>query len=469
MQSFDEGTCSREQVPIGFLAANGTRDAPAHGAYVGFEWELGQFRFDVGPGSVGLPLDIVVSVKPLTELVTPRSNQTLLVPSTYYGVFVGDLDDGGNSFKRWFWDWKVVRSLHDNANEPWTEICYGGEQPQAAYNALASSGIEAVKMDVGWYNNRDWQFRPADWPHGFDFGQRAKAAGMNSSLYMGGTYLDCNLSTIACRDSEFAALANRYDEGWMTMWRTDTYTAPENPMPDTFQGVTNFLHIVDTLATTRPGFRYENCANGGRYKGFSTVRRFTFMTTNDQAMDGGTDYRASVWVDGYVLNPIQLKSDVQLLNYSVAFMSRTSMLGSIMLCCVDEAPCGQPGEAPAQPNAAFRQHVALYKARQRPILRGGSMYHILPKPDGMNWDGFQFYNRKLRQGSVFLFKPAADAASSKRIFLKGLDRATNYSLEYQDRVEQNVAVASGAELMDRGVLVSGLDGVQASEIIWIRG
>jgi hypothetical protein len=47
---------------------------------------------------------------------------------------------------------------------------------------------------------------------------------------MGGTYLDANLSTVAGRDLELHAVAERYDAGWMDMWRTDTFTAPENPL-----------------------------------------------------------------------------------------------------------------------------------------------------------------------------------------------------------------------------------------------
>eukprot|EP01052_Picozoa_sp_SAG31_P039271 SAG31_NODE_5412_length_2551_cov_1.276509_2_plen_126_part_00 len=82
----------------------------------------------------------------------------------------------------------------------------------------------------------------------------------------------------------------------------------------------------------------------------------------------------------------QLKSDVGLHPpHPVAFMARTSMLGAWQLCGVE-------------PNVtAYRQHLALYKTKQRPILRGGEMYHILPMADGVNWDGFQFFNRELNK------------------------------------------------------------------------
>ena len=53
----------------------------------------------------------------------PRPGTVFAVPAVYYGTYQGDLDDGGNRFKRWFWNYKITRSLHDNTNEPWSEVC----------------------------------------------------------------------------------------------------------------------------------------------------------------------------------------------------------------------------------------------------------------------------------------------------------------------------------------------------------
>lgn len=437
-------------IPLGMLSVGN-----AHGFYIGYEWELGSFGFSNGSD----PLAIGVTVSPFTENVTQGNNEIFNIPSVYYGTYNGDTDDAGNSFKKWFWDYKVPRSLHDNPSEPWTELCFdpGTTQPQSVYDNIAASGVEAVKMDFGWYDGRNWQYRAPDYPSGFDFATKAHNAGLKTSLYMGGTYNDADLNTTAGRDAELAALTSRYDAGWYDMWRTDIYTAPTNPMPDTYNGVTNFLSIVDNLITTKPGFRYENCANGGRYKGFAVSSRMTFITTNDEAGDAGTAYRATLFVNGYALNPIQLKSDVQIVNYPYAFMTRTSMLGSWLLCSVDTN------------NTIYRTQLALYKTKQRPILRGGNMYHILPMADGTNWDGMEFFNTSLNKGSVFLFKPSNSAVDgdSKVIKFKGLDRIASYTLTFQDRTSLNT-VKTGAELMDLGIAVTGMTGDYASEIIWIN-
>jgi hypothetical protein len=89
--------------------------------------------------------------------------------------------------------------------------------------------------------------------------------------------------------------------------------------------------------------------------------------------------------------------------------------------------------------------------------------------DGVNWDGLQFYNPDLENGSVFLFKPSAKAADgdSKVVKLKGLDRKATYALTFQDRTALN-AKKTGAQLMDEGIAVSGMTGDAASEIIWVE-
>ena len=139
----------------------------------------------------------------------------------------------------------------------------------------------------------------------------------------------------------------------------------------------------------------------------------------------------------------------------LAFMARTSMLGAWQLCGVE-------------PNVtAYREHLALYKTKQRPIMRGGSQYHILPFPDGENLDGMQYHNERLGEGSVVLFKPGADAPPNATIPLQGLKRRSKYRLDFQDRTQLS-KVVSGAELMDEGLVVTGLVGAEASEIIFVH-
>ena len=129
--------------------------------------------------------------------------------------------------------------------------------------------------------------------------------------------------------------------------------------------------------------------------------------------------------------------------------------------------CGSERELDDQEEAVARETWQLYQTKQRAILRGGDVYHILPFPDAVNWDGMQYFNPDLNKGSVLLFKPAGSAPDEKVIKLKGLDRKATYTLTFQDRKEQSTRM-TGAELMNKGVVVKGMSGNFATEIIWIN-
>jgi len=352
--------------------------------------------------------------------------------------------------------------MYNNAGEPWIEACLNavGDTPQSTYDEFAANGVECLKLDYWegsssncWYTGRDWMYHPPVWPNGFDFATKSHIAGLKASVYMGGTYNDCNLSTIAGRDAELSAVMDRYDKGWFDMWRTDYYTSPNEPIPQTYKGVTNFLFIQDSLINSRPGYRYENCCNGGKYKGFAICRRMTYCTMNDVDRVANTT-RTTYYSNSYAIHQVQLKSDLG--PDDTAYNLRTDMLGAILTWSGN--------------NEIYRKHIALYKTKQRPILRGADVYHILPIPDGINWDGLQFYNTSIKKGSVFLFKPSVNAVDgdSKIIRLKGLERDSLYKLTFQDRTELNCTL-TGAQLMDQGINVTDMDGDNASEIIWIDG
>ncbi|MGI4791634.1 MAG: GH36 C-terminal domain-containing protein [Janthinobacterium lividum] len=449
-------TTTREQIPLTFLAENS-----AQGLYLGCEWELGGMNVSSGSD----PLQMTAAVMPITENVTRQNHETFTIPTVYYGTYRGDIDSGSNQFKKWFWKYKITRSLYGNSDEPWTEMCVGDgvngpteSTPQSYYDSIAATGVECIKFDFWdgtgqcWYSNRDWTFHPAVWPNGFDYARKAHQAGLKASLYMGGTYNDCDLSTIAGRDAELAAVLERYDKGWFDVWRTDWYTAPKTPIPDTYEGVTNFLSLQDYLISHRPGYRYENCSNGGRYKGFAICRRMTFCTMNDRA-DIPWITRSTYYSNSFAINPVQLKSDLG--GPEDDYFLRTDMLGAILTV---EAH-----------SPVYKQNILLYKTRQRPILRGADIYHILPMPDGINWDGLEYFNEEINKGSVFLFKPSTSGADgdSKMIPLKGLNAKRNYRLTFQDRTNLNCTM-TGADLMTKGILVTKMTGNNASEIIWIN-
>jgi hypothetical protein len=241
-----------QYIPLGFVTAEDT-----HGLFVGSEWELGHFDIATTDAAVSASassmnkqrhvLSTQLTVAPIehadmtkhlpddcvtiaTDSPDPDVFSSFEVPAIYYGTFSGDVDSGSNGFKRWFWDYKITHSLRERSDEPWSEICwdpvtgalFNGSMPRAEpslYAAAAATGVELLKIDccVYGYENRSWDYSPHDWPDGFDFLPRAHAAGLKTSLYLGGSYRDVNLSTVAGRDLELQAIKERFDAGWMDM------------------------------------------------------------------------------------------------------------------------------------------------------------------------------------------------------------------------------------------------------------
>ena len=105
------------------------------------------------------------------------------------------------------------------------------------------------------------------------------------------------------------------------------------------------------------------------------------------------------------------------------YIFRNGLLGAMM-------PSSDPRIMDDQEESVARETWNLYQTQQRAILRGGDVYHILPFPDGVNWDGIQFFNIEINKGSVLLFKPSESSPDTKVIKLKGLDKKATYSFNF---------------------------------------
>ncbi len=467
-----------------------------HGLYIGYEWSFGQFVDQTGPD----PLTVNYKACLLdTASVTKDDGKILNIPAIFFGTYVGDTDDGANKMKRWFWNYKITPTIKNNPNEPLIEYCIPGSEAALIdyYKKypVAEWGAELGKIDIDWLagSGTDWtkgEFKKyaywnpdsVKWPNGMTAGNIVHSNNQKLSLYMNFTFEWNDIGTQIGRDKEKNALLTRFDNWHYDYWRSDMILEKKF----SYLSHEGLLEILDYLIANRPGFRYEHCANGGTLKDFTTLQRISILTNEDS---GGADYhRESFYSCSYMVNPVQLKTDVGMnlgphgeipkgtgfnkpgcINDSpewVKYVLRTGFMGANMATnWCDYTPNQIEG---------VKEHWPLYKAKQRPILRGAkegdapaNVYHILPIPDGTNWDGIEYFNTSLNKGSVLLFKPSETVAESKVIRLKGLNRKAVYTISFQDRKEQSTT-KNGAELMDRGIEVRGMTGKWASEIIWIN-
>ena len=146
------------------------------------------------------------------------------------------------------------------------------------------------------------------------------------------------------------------------------------------------------------------------------------------------------------------------------FAFRSTSLGAVEWFI--DAPTGMNGSAPwtAEEKAAVKAAVTTYKAKIRPLVRNADLYHILPRPDGKNWDGIQYYDPAAGKGVVYLFKPAA-VADTITLKLRGVDGGKRYRVSFEDG-SSPVVEKTGDELA-KGLEVT-LKGAPVSELIWLE-
>ena len=475
---------STGELPLAML------DCGSEGIYLGYDWNFGLIEVQTQSNLKNVRLKANLGLS--QEEITCPANSTLAIPGVFVGLYKGSTDDGANQLKNWFWNHHVPASLRENENEPLIEIHYNAfSENDFKYFLnkydLPQLGVGLIKMDYWWtvpttmadansgfdpVLETKWEPYVGKWPNGMTFGTltKSKYEGVKNSLYMCDTYMGADISTHPAQLSQIESLAKRIENWKIDYWRSDFDLEKAN----SFASHTGLLFILDSLINRFDNFRYEHCSAGGSLKDFTTLRRMTFMTMEDSG--GPLNHRMAFYSNSYMINPVQLKFDVgydwtsaeDAANINAngeswaKYVLRSSMMGAMMACAVGR------DMTTVELNQA-KIHWSLYNEKQREILRGCNVYHILPMPNGKNWDGMQFYNNSIGKGSVFLFSHKANGGSdgtSKRIYPKGLDENTLYKVEFQDRTSLSCS-KTGKELMSDGLLVTCMTKHFDTEIIWL--
>ena len=108
--------------------------------------------------------------------------------------------------------------------------------------------------------------------------------------------------------------------------------------------------------------------------------------------------------------------------------------------------------------------MATYKTKIRPLVRNADLYHILPRPDGKNWDGIQYFDPATQQGVIYLFKPSA-VSDTIILKLRGVEPGRRYRVTFEDG--SNPAAEKTGEVLSKGFEVT-LKGAPVSELVWIK-
>ena len=250
-----------------------------------------------------------------------------------------------------------------------------------------------------------------------------------------------------------------------------------------------FGEVLDHLYANLDNFRYECCDSGGNSKDLYIATKATVFNVEDSAVY--LNMRAAFYDSSYVLHPSQLQfpTDPDKFNPTIPeiffpaipepsvengdsydFVEsmldmgfRTTLLGAPHWCPSGYWSIGKYFDY----NPYYNEYALLYKNSVRPLVREAELYHILPRPDGVNWDGMMYADPDSEneiKGLVFLFKPSEQTTDTYNVVLDGLYEETVYQLTFEDRPEQN-CTATGAELMTNGINVEIK--YVGSELIWI--
>ena len=216
------------------------------------------------------------------------------------------------------------------------------------------------------------------------------------------------------------------------------------------------------LHARHPRLLLEVCNDGGRMIDFGSAAHgdyFSITDTYDPLSNRRAFYDAS-----FVLPPAMLESYVEkwpaprIENFR--YLLRSGMLGwfSLMLDTSKWSP---------EQRAEARQQFALYKSALRPLIREADLYHVEERPDGVHWDGIEYYSAPLRRGVLYAFRGALPDQPAHRFRMQGLDPKSRYRLKFHDQGEAAGLVLTGQSLMQEGVEVT-LDVPLSSELIFIE-
>ena len=120
----------------------------------------------------------------------------------------------------------------------------------------------------------------------------------------------------------------------------------------------------------------------------------------------------------------------------------------------------------ARQHEAPKEEIRLYKSQLRPLIRDANLYHISERPDGVRWDGMEYFDSQAHRGIVYAFRGSTKIEAEHTFVLRGLDAASRYRLRFHDH-SANDQTIGGDELMKAGLAVR-LPIANSSEIIFLE-
>jgi hypothetical protein len=221
-----------------------------------------------------------------------------------------------------------------------------------------------------------------------------------------------------------------------------------------------YYSICSTLRKNHPGLMLEICNDGGRMVDFGSAAHGDYFSITD-SYDPLSNRRA-FYDASHVLPPAMLETYVEkwpvprIENFR--YMLRSGMMGWLTIM-LDTTVWSE------EQHQVAKAEFELYKTKLRPFIREAELYHISPRPDGVHWDGMEYFDPARKAGIVFAFRGSIEEQDSRVFPLQGIRPEMEYQIHFQDQSSPDRRT-TGRELLARGLTVS-LAVPNSSELIFI--
>ncbi len=243
-------------------------------------------------------------------------------------------------------------------------------------------------------------------------------------------------------------------------WGSD-FVLASNSTDVSYHAVRAYYDIYEKTRREHPGLLFEVCDDGGRMVDFGSAAHADYFSITD-TYDPLSNRRA-FYDTSHLLPPAMLESYVEkwpvprLANF--LYMLRSGMMGWTTIMTDTTA------WTPEQHDAA-RQAFALYKRELRPLIRDARVYHVSARPDGVHWDGVEYWDPARGKGVLYVFRGSIADEPEHSFVLAGLDAAKHYRLHFEGGSAPD-REATGRELMERGLEVHLPDPL-SSELVFLE-
>ena len=224
-----------------------------------------------------------------------------------------------------------------------------------------------------------------------------------------------------------------------------------------------YYEVQERLRQANPGLVLENCSGGGQIKDFGVIQR-THYTVATDTLSNLPD-RQSIYDSTFAFPPLLLQAYTYDNFYPVkgdepaSFLWRSGMMSAWQIDPTDTAKW-------TPLHAQFgAQATKTYKEWIRPMLQDVKVHHILPRPDGVRWDGMFYLNPETGRGMLYIFRP--DSPDDRQtIHFKGLDRAKHYWIWSEEGLLHR-SRKLGSDLMTNGLPIT-LERRYSSDLVYVQ-